>query len=295
LVTVKPSPVAVTTTLAGVEEMAAFAVAVSVNVDEPASLVRVTGDVGFQEEETFAGNPETLKVTAPLYVALPVRVNASVTVPPCLTVRTVDAGVNVREGEGSTCKEIVLDTVSPSPVAVTVTLIGAEVTAALAAAVNFKVDDPVPLVRVIGDAGVHEAETLAGRLVTFNVTAPLYALFPARPMASVMDAPCTTFKDAEAGVMVSTGAVCTFKVKVCDAVSPSPVAVTVTVAVAAAAVDEAAKVSVSLFDVVPEVVAIGLLDHCAVTPLGKVEVLREMFPVKDPPVVTVRPTVPVVP
>jgi len=64
LLTVRPSPVAVTVTVAA-EVMDAAVVAVKVNVEEPASLLNVTG-LTLQEAVTPVGNPETLRVTAPL-------------------------------------------------------------------------------------------------------------------------------------------------------------------------------------------------------------------------------------
>ena len=63
LVTVKPSPI---TVIVGVVVPAVATVeAVSVNVEEPVSLVSVTG-LTLHEAVTPAGNPLTLKLAAPL-------------------------------------------------------------------------------------------------------------------------------------------------------------------------------------------------------------------------------------
>ena len=69
---------------------------------------------------------------------------------------------------------------------------------------------------------------------------------------------------------------------------PSPAAVATTFALATVADEAAVKVSVSLFVLAPEAVAIGLADHAAVTPAGSPVTENEMFPLNDPPVAAVK-------
>jgi hypothetical protein len=62
-----------------------------------------------------------------------------------------------------------------------------------------------------------------------------------------------------------------------------------------AAVDDAVKVSVSIFGLALAEVVMGFADHAAVTPLGNPLTLQLMPPVNEPPVAAVKLTVPVNP
>jgi hypothetical protein len=79
LVAVNPSPLAVIVTVAA--PTVAEDEAVSVSVDAPLSAFSVT-ELLLHEAVTPAGNPLTLRVTAPLYVALPANETTSVNVEP---------------------------------------------------------------------------------------------------------------------------------------------------------------------------------------------------------------------
>jgi len=79
------------------------------------------------------------------------------------------------------------------------------------------------------------------------------------------------------------------------AVRPSPVAVTVMPLDPSAAVGAALSVSVSLLFAALEFPAMGFADHPAITPLGSPVTLRPMAPLNDPPVATVKLTLPATP
>ena len=201
LLAVNPSPLPVTVIVADpglpAEE------AVNVSVDEPLSPFSVTGLL-LHDAVTPLGNPLTVKLTAPLYVALPASEIASVTVLPCTTVKELEAAPMAIEGAATTCTVICLLAEAPSPPAVTV--IVAVPAVAADEAVSVSVEEPLSLLSEIGLL-LHDAATPLGSPLTVRLTAPLYVPLPATEIASDTVFPCTTDKAAEPADTLSVGGV----------------------------------------------------------------------------------------
>ena len=89
---------------------------------------------------------------------------------PGVKLSAVEAGVAVSVGAAVTAMVMVLETVKPSPVAVTVRV--AEPTVAVDAAVRVRVDEPAALVSV-AEVLLQEAVTPAGRPLTVKLTEPV--------------------------------------------------------------------------------------------------------------------------
>ena len=87
-----------------------------------------------------------------------------------MTLSEVEAGVTVSVGAATTVRAMVLDTVSPPPVAVTVRV--AAPTVAAEVAVRVRVDEPVALLNVV-ELLLQVAVTPLGSPETLSVTAPL--------------------------------------------------------------------------------------------------------------------------
>ena len=205
---------------------------------------------------------------------MPARVKTSVMVLPCIMLSEVEAGVAVSVGAAVTARVMVLETVRPSPVAVTMRV--AEPTVAVDAAVRVRVDEPAALASV-AEVLLQEAVTPVGRPVTVRATAPLKALLPDRETTSVTVLPCMTVSAVDVGVAVNVGAAVTARVMVLETVKPSPVAVTVTVA-EEAMVAVAVAVRVRVDEPASFARVTGLLLQAAVTPVGKPATLRETAP-----------------
>jgi hypothetical protein len=101
-----------------------------------------------------------------------------------------------------------------------------------------------------------------------------------------------TETDAGDATSCTPAACCTCNVTFWVTTRPSPVADTEIVAEPTVAVDEAVSVSVALLVNTFDAGTIGLALQLAVTPVGRPLMERAMFPLKDPPVVAVKPTVP---
>jgi len=109
--------------------------------------------------------------------------------------------VTVRVGAPPTTVRVnVWEAVTPSPVAVTVTM--AAPTVAVDEAVRVRVDERASETSVTG-LTLHAAVTPVGNPLTVSVAAPVKVELPARPTTSVTDAPCAAESVVEAGVTVS--------------------------------------------------------------------------------------------
>jgi hypothetical protein len=193
LVTVKPSPLAVTVTVT--EPTVAVEETVRVTVLVPLSEESVTG-LPLHDAVTPAGKPLTLRVTAPLNVPFPASVTRSATDVPCPTTSELEAVVSVSVG------------------GVNVTAMGKVVLAlyvlpfaAAMLALKFSVDEPATALELPAKVSVHvttPAELMVGKL--HDAVNPL-----GNPEATPIDDPA-----APAGTFAP----------------PCGVAVTVTVAVA---------------------------------------------------------------
>jgi hypothetical protein len=274
LLAVSASPLAVTVIVA--ELTGATEEAVSVSVEEPLSPLSVIGLL-LHDAVTPLGNPLTLKLTAPLNVALLVNEIASATVFPCITVAVVEATEIAMDGNGATSTVICLLAVNPSPLPVTV--IVADSRFAADVAVNVSVEEPLSPLSATGLL-LHDAVTPLGNPLTLRLTAPLYVASPTSEIASVTVFPCTTVRVLEAAPIAMEGAATTCTVICLLAETPSPPAVTVIVAEPAAPEDEA--VSVSVEDPLSLLSVIGLLLHDAVTPLGSPLTVKLTAPVYVP-------------
>jgi hypothetical protein len=153
----------------------------SVRVEEPLSALSVTGLL-LHEAVTPLGSPLTLRLTAPVNVALPMNVIESVTVFPCKTVNELNAAPIVMDGAGATCNVICLLADNPSPLPVTVMV--AEPTAAADVAVSESVEEPLCPLSVTGLL-LHEAVTPLGSPLTVKLTAPLNVELLVNEIASV--------------------------------------------------------------------------------------------------------------
>lgn len=178
----------------------------------------------------------------------------------------------------STCTVMVLETVRPPPVAVTVMLYVPGVTVApwlVFPAVTVSVD--VPLLDEFSVTGLllHEAVRLEGNPLTLRAIVPLNEPPPVKEttwlatlwLALTASVGLMTVMVLEAGVTVKVGTVAiVVKLTWWLPLTPSPVAVTVIVAVPDDTDDEAVSVSVDF--PLSEVSVTGLALHEAVTPLG---------------------------
>ena len=246
--------------------------AVSVSVEEPVSALSVTGLL-LHDAVTPLGSPLTLRLAAPVYVALPANVIESVTVFPCTTVKELEAAPIVMDGAGATCNVICLLADNPSPLAVTVT--AAEPAAAADEAVSERVEEPLSPLSVTGLL-LHDAVTPLGSPLTAKLTAPLNVALLVNEITSVAVFPWTTVGEAEAAVIARDGAGATCTAICLLAVNPSPLPVTVIVADAWGALDDA--VSESVEEPLSPLSVTGLLLHEAVTPLGSPLTLRLTAP-----------------
>lgn len=173
-----PSPLAVTVIVA--EPTFAVEDAVSVSVDVPLSPLSVTGLL-LHPAVTPLGSPLRLRLAAPLYVPLPVRLTTSVTDLPCTTETGLEAAATVSAG------------------AVSVTVIGTLALAAYAApvfavtfALRLSVADPAAAVELPVSVSVHTTapvEFTLGELHEavnpFGSPEATLMLDPAAPLAAV--------------------------------------------------------------------------------------------------------------
>jgi len=105
LLAVTPSPAALIVIV--VDPATAVPAAVSVSVADPLSPLSVSGFL-LHAAVTPAGNPLTLSVTAPMYVALPVIVTASVADEPLAAETELVAVANVSTGGESVTTSVTL-------------------------------------------------------------------------------------------------------------------------------------------------------------------------------------------
>lgn len=113
---------------------------------------------------------------------MPARLMTSVVVFPCVTLSEVEAAVTVSDGAATTVNAMILLTVRPSPVAVTVKVAAPRFAAEVA--VRVRVDEPAALLTV-EELLLQAAVTPVGSPETLNVTAPVNVLLPAKVKTSV--------------------------------------------------------------------------------------------------------------
>lgn len=223
------------------------------------SLLVVVALAGLKAAVTPLGNPEMVRLTAPVKPLTGVTVMVLVPDVPCVMLRLAGAAASVTAGAPFTVRLTVTEVDALPNVPVTVTV------AVPTVAVDAAVKVTVLVVAVL--AGLNEAVTPLGSPDAVRVTLPLNPLLGVTVMVSVPLAPAVTLSMAAEAAIEKLAGAATVRVIPTVALRLPDLPVSVTVVVPKAALALAVKLNVLAVAVLA-----GL--NNAVTPLGSPETVR---------------------